>query len=241
MTHSQPALEPEDGTIRSAAPILCVLPARGGSKGVPRKNMRELAGQPLIAWALSAALGARDVHVLVSTDDPEIAAFATSLGAGVHRRSPETSGDSSTTESVLQEVLTVEGVRRFRGLALIQPTSPLLEPRDVDRAVALWLTAPTQSVVSVARRHHFRWSADGTPLNYSPANRPRRQDWEGELYETGALYLTSVSNFIRHGHRCPPPVRLLELAPDKAIEIDTDSDLVVAAALLRRRELEEGR
>lgn len=212
-----------------------VIPARGGSVGIPRKNVVPIAGRPMIAWTIRAGLDAETVdHVVVATDDDEIATIAAAEGASVYRRSAESATSTAPTELVVTEF--VEASPGVESIVLVQATSPLTTGSDIDRCVRAWRDAgSTGSVVSVVRTHRFRWSETGTPLNYDPLNRPRRQDWAGELVENGAVYVAGRGAFIGMANRCEPPTIVVEMPEDTLVEVDDAVDLVIVDVLLRAR------
>nr|XP_019815482.1 PREDICTED: N-acylneuraminate cytidylyltransferase [Bos indicus] len=168
--------------------------ARGGSKGIPLKNIKHLAGVPLIGWVLRAALDSGVFQsIWVSTDHDEIENVAKQFGAQVHRRSSEASKDSSTSLDAIIEFLNYHNEVDIVGN--IQATSPCLHPTDLQKVAEMIREEGYDSVFSVVRRHQFRWGEiqKGVremtePLNLNPAKRPRRQDWDGELYENGSFY-----------------------------------------------------
>ncbi|WP_104524845.1 acylneuraminate cytidylyltransferase [Blastococcus atacamensis] len=217
-------------------PLNVVIPVRGGSKGIPKKNVAVVGGCPLIAWTVAAAVGATSVdRVIVSTDSAEIAAVARLYGGPrveIHARSAESATDTASSESALLEAvrdLEVEGA-----VALVQATSPLLSSGVVDEIADRLSTH--DSALTVVRRHQFLWAdedAEGRPVNYSPDARPRRQDWSGHLIETGAVYATSVERLLASGVRIGGRVGLVETDEAEAVEIDSPTDLVVTDALLR--------
>nr|XP_046237027.1 N-acylneuraminate cytidylyltransferase A [Scatophagus argus] len=210
--------------------VAALILARGGSKGIPLKNIKMLAGVPLIAWVLRAAQDSnRFDSVWVSTDHDDIEKVAKDWGAQVHRRSPEVSKDSSTSLETIQEF-----VRLNPGIDVvcnIQATSPCLHPFHVEEA--LDMLSSFDSVFSVVRRHQFRWQevekgGDNTePLNLDPANRPRRQDWKGELCENGCFYFTT-RELIMKGVLQGGKVAYYEMLPEYSVDIDVDIDWPVA-------------
>lgn len=218
-----------EGSRHVAALIL----ARGGSKGIPLKNIKMLAGVPLIGWVLRAAVDSDMFDsVWVSTDHSEIEKVAKSWGAKVHRRSPEVSRDSSTSLETIQEFVTLNP--EVDVICNIQATSPCLHPFHLKEALEMITRRDSDSVFSVVRRHQFRWqevkkgSGELTkPLNLDPANRPRRQDWDGELCENGSFYFTTrelVIKGILQGGR----VSYYEMLPQYSVDIDVDIDWPVA-------------
>ena len=165
---------------------LAVIPARSGSKGIPRKNMRSVGGKPLLVHAIEAALGAKRVtRVAVSTDDADIAAVATSTGAQVINRPADISGDAATSESaVLHALATLADLEDYHPdlVMLIQCTSPMTLAQDLDAAVQTLEAHNADSCFTAVPFHHFLWnsSSDGTArgINHSGAKRksshPRR-------------------------------------------------------------------
>lgn len=212
---------------------LAFIPLRGGSLSIPRKNIKPLAGRPLCDWTIAACLasGVFD-EVWVSTDDDEIAAVAAKCGARVHRRSPETATATASTESAMLDFAAKHP--GFAVMALVQATSPLTLPQHFQEARAQFEAAQADSLVTVTRRHGFRWSAEGQALNYEPARRPRRQDWPGELVENGAFYFTRQE--VLTGQRCRLGGRMATyLMPGHtAFEIDEPDDWLILEALVRR-------
>lgn len=208
--------------------------ARGGSKGIPLKNIKILAGTPLIGWVLRAAVDSQLFDsVWVSTDHDDIEKVARSWGAQVHRRSAEVSKDSSTSMDTIQEF-----VRLNPGVDIvchIQATSPCLHPFHLKGALQYITEQGYDSVFSVVRRHHFRWqevkkgSGELTrPLNLDPYNRPRRQDWDGELCESGSFYFCTRDIAEKQGLLQGGKVAYYEMLPEYSVDIDVDIDWPVA-------------
>lgn len=214
--------------------FVALMPLRGGSVSIPRKNLRDLAGRPLFAWALGAARdsGLFD-SVWVSTDDDEIAAAAVREGARVHRRAPETATATATSESAMIDFAAACGWD-FDVLALVQATSPLTRPEDFRAAAERFRAERADSLVTVARQHRFRWSPEGRALNYDPAGRPRRQDWSGEFVENGAFYFTTRDLLRASGCRLGGRVAVHEMAAVTAYELDEPDDWTIMEALVRR-------
>ncbi|XP_071509478.1 N-acylneuraminate cytidylyltransferase-like [Diadema antillarum] len=214
---------------RFAALIL----ARGGSKGIPLKNIKTLAGQPLIAWTLRAAVDSGEFDsVWVSTDHDEIARIAEEWGAKIHRRSPHSARDQATSIEAVQEFLN-ENPEVTR-VGQIQCTSPCLHPFHLQLAGHMMKNLGYDSVFSVTRRHLFRWTEvskddeKGTnPENLNPAKRPRRQDWPGELYENGSFYF-ATRELLLQGLFQGGKVGYCEMHPEYSVDIDTDIDWPIA-------------
>lgn len=217
--------------------VVAVIPARGGSKGVPRKNLRRVGGVPLVARAIvSAREAARIDRVVVSTDDDEIAAVAREWGAEVVDRPAQLSGDTASSESALRHALDsllARGVTT-RVLVFLQATSPFIDPADLDDAVDRVLAGAESCVFSAVESWGFLWrhGADGmSGVNHDAAVRPRRQDREVEYLETGAFYVMDAAGFRAAGHRFFGRVGVAVVAERGAIEIDTPEQLRVASAI----------
>jgi CMP-N-acetylneuraminic acid synthetase len=133
--------------------VVGLIPARGASKGIPRKNLAQLGGKPLVAWTIAAALESRRVErTVVSTDDPEVAEVARAHGAEVLHRPPELAADETPMRDVVDHA--VRELEPETALVLLQPTSPLRTSRHVDDAVELLLASGADAVVSVVEVPH---------------------------------------------------------------------------------------
>ncbi|MFI8289075.1 cytidylyltransferase domain-containing protein [Streptomyces sp. NPDC085614] len=218
--------------------VLAVIPARGGSKGVPAKNLAPVAGLPLVARTVHACRGARRVtDVVVSTDDAEIATAARAAGAEAVRRPADLAGDTATSESaVLHAMDAFEAThgRTVDVVLLVQCTSPFLTPDEVNGAVERILSGEAATALTVAPSHGFLWrDAEGgaTGVNHDTAHRPRRQDREPEYLETGAVYAMDAEGFRTHRHRFFGRTALVVTDPARVLEIDDPHDLARARAL----------
>ncbi|QNJ30631.1 N-acylneuraminate cytidylyltransferase [Synechococcus sp. PROS-9-1] len=206
---------------------LAIIPARGGSKGIPGKNSKILGGLPLIARAISAAKGSSRVErVVVSTDDDLIASIARDYGAEIVVRPEELAGDTSSSESALLHTLNVlsEGVKLPNQLLFLQCTSPFTSSQQIDTVLSALDDPFINSSFSVSPWHGFIWQGDGLPVNHDP-NKPRqrRQDLMPSYIETGAIYAMNTEAFLLSESRfCKPwmPVIMNEHSP----EIDTLED-----------------
>lgn len=223
------------GCTDQADHAIAVIPARGGSKGVPRKNLAEVGGRSLIRRAVDACLAATSVgHVVVSTDDPEIAAEAHRAGAGVVHRPAELATDESTSESAIVHALAAVG-RPASIVLFVQCTSPFIESADLDRAVELVAAGHIDVAFSAVPFHGFLWRPDDGPgfsgVNHDASIRARRQDRGPEVLETGAFYAFDRDGFEAAGHRFFGTVAPVFVRPDAAIEIDDMDDLALARSM----------
>src|SRR5690606_27224646 len=219
-----------------ALKAIAIIPARGGSKGLPRKNVLPLCGKPLIAWTIESAAAAASVdQVVVSTDDPEIAEVSRRFGARVVMRPPEISGDRSPSEEALLHAL--EQLELTRGpLAFLQCTSPLTLPEDIDGTLALLDTADT--AVTATPWHRFIWKGplrDARPVGHDKEHRLPRQELEPRYVEVGAVYAMKIEGLQRFKRRFHGSTTLHVIPPERGIEIDDETDFLIAQTLLRRR------
>lgn len=220
--------------------ILCVIPVRGGSRGLPGKNIRLLGGHPLVAWTIQAALEAEeDLHVVVSTDSAEIAEVALRYGADVPGLRPaHLAQDSTPTEPVIEHVLAAERAAGVEpeGVMLLQATSPLRLPGTLDRAVRQFRDTGVDSLVGVVPVSPFLWrhpeDPDGEPIpDFDVTARKRRQDMtrtDLRFRENGSLYVTRPWVYDRLHNRLGGRIGMLELDDLEGVDIDTELDFALA-------------
>ena len=210
--------------------VVAVICARGGSKGIPRKNIRPFAGHPLIEWTIRAALAAQRIdHVVLSSDDEAILAMAEACGALTHRRPDILATDEAATEPVVVDVLEHHPIgQQASTVVLMQATSPLTRPADLDAALHQMEAGRFDSLLSVVENHVFQWSLgqDGTatPLNYDPQHRPRRQDIPDRVAENGAFYIALRGVWDGEACRIGGRTAAYIMQPWQAWEIDTEDD-----------------
>ena len=224
-----PVLTPRAGkVVNTSEPmpkIVAVIPARGGSVSIPKKNIKLLLGRPLIDWVIKAARDSKIfAEIWVSTDDDLIAASAIKCGALVHRRAAHTATSTASTESALKDF--ADAHPDYEYMCLIQATSPLIRPEDFVEAMRIMRDQKADSLVTAVRAHRFLWSVDPTTKvakakNYEPLKRPRRQDWEGELVENGAFYFYTKAHWDATGCRLGGKLVLYEMAEHTFVELDS--------------------
>ena len=223
---------------------LAVIPARGGSKGIPGKNIKVLCGKPLIAWSIEAALNSKAVdRVVVSTDCEEIAKISRNFGAETpFLRPSEIAGDTATTESALLHC--TAWLKEHDGytpnyVTLLQATSPIRSFDSIDRAFELLTKSAADSLLSVSEFWHFLWESKDTPkASYDYTARPRRQDIDPanvKFKETGSIYISKASALELSGNRLSGGLVLYEMSEEESFEIDTDLDWLVVEAILKAR------
>lgn len=218
--------------------VVAIIPARGGSKGVVRKNLQRVGGVPLVARAVEAARRSPAVdRVVVTTDDADIAAVAAEWGAEVIERPAELSGDEATSESALLHALDALEARRVdvAVVAFLQATSPFIDVDALTAAVQLVRSRRRDSVFSAVETYGFLWEKGvggaAEPVNHEIDVRPRRQDREPHYLETGGFYIMRAAGFRAAHHRFFGSVGIAEVAPRTAIEIDTLEELELARRL----------
>jgi CMP-N,N'-diacetyllegionaminic acid synthase len=228
--------------------ILAIIPARGGSKGIPRKNVQPVLGKPLLAHTIEHALNATYVtRTVVSTDDEGIAGVARAFDAEVVMRPPELATDTATSESALRHVL--DSLYAAEGydpdlIVFLQVTAPIRRPFDVDRAIATLQAAGADSLLSVVPSHSFLWrrtgEGDAESVNYDYRSRPRRQDLEPQFAENGSIYVFKPWVLREHDNRLGGKIVLYEMDPWSGIDIDAPHDLALCEWIMSRRLGQEG-
>ncbi|MDT0443692.1 N-acylneuraminate cytidylyltransferase [Streptomyces johnsoniae] len=218
--------------------VLAVIPARGGSKGVPGKNLAPVGDAPLITRAVRECRATRLLtSVVVSTDDPGIAASAHAAGAEVIERPTEISNDTATSEAAVLHAMGVYEERHgvtVDVVLLVQCTSPFLTREELDGVAAAVLDG-ADSALTVAAFHGYIWReaghTGGHGVNHDKAYRPRRQDRPQDLLETGAAYAMRADGFREERHRFFGRTELVRTDPARVLEIDDPHDLARARAL----------
>lgn len=220
---------------------VAMIPARGGSKGIPGKNVKLISGRPLIAWSILQARAAKLIdRVVVSTDSEEIAKVSREYGAEVpFMRPPSISGDTATTESAMVhccEWFASQGTP-IENLVLIQCTSPVRAAGRFDDAINFFEQGSYTSLLSVSETHRFFWKNPEAPsATYDYAKRPRRQDIpnaERLLMETGSFYITNTQELLRSNNRLCGRIGLYLTPESESFEIDTPLDFSICETLLK--------
>ncbi len=218
--------------------IVAFIPARGGSRSIPLKNIKKIAGEPLVYWSASACSKSRLSETFIATDSDEIAQCIKNMGlprVQIIGRSANTATDTASTESAMLEFVNAHD---FEHIALIQATSPLLIAEHIDGALAMYFDTNADSLLTVVRTKRFIWAEQGAmvvPSNYDPLKRPRRQDWQGQLVENGALYITSRKQFLSTGCRISGKIAAYEMPEESYFELDEPSDWTIIEQFLLAR------
>lgn len=220
--------------------IGAIIPARGGSKGIPAKNVQNIAGRPLIEHCIHAALGSKLIdRIAVSTDDPMIAQVAKKAGVEIIWRPSDLSGDNASSEAALLHVIMHWKKQSYdpEYLVFLQCTSPMTRAEDLDGLIQHVIKEKADSSFTGTANHRYLWSeqSDGNwhGINHNKTIRERRQDRRKEIVENGAAYCMKLSGFLHSKHRFFGRTVCWELPESHFIELDEPVDLVTAEVLLR--------
>lgn len=210
--------------------MVAIVPIRSGSKGIPNKNIKLLAGKPLIWWVLNALENSNVDKIIVALDKEYIdivKSFSFSK-VKIYLRDPKNSRDISSTEDVLIEVINNLNIKD--DILLAQATSPLTTNNDFNGGIELY--KKYNSILSVVNQKRFIWNNQGMSVNYNYKNRPRRQDWEGYLVENGAFYISNSTNILESKNRISGNIGLYKMDEKTYYEIDSEDDWEIIKNLI---------
>ena len=226
--------------------VLAVIPARGGSKGIPRKNIRPLAGKPLIAWSIEAALASPSItKTVVSSDDDEILEIADQYGAETMKRPDVLASDEAGSEGLVLHALSVEKEQGsdYDYVMLLQPTSPLRAQREIELAIQMLSESDAKALISVYMPEHTPYKAfklnsrgylEGLVDNKTPFM--RRQDLPQTFMPNGAIYLIEAAFFLKQrSFFCENGTIAYEMSREKSLDIDTLEDLKSVEMVLNKK------
>jgi CMP-N-acetylneuraminic acid synthetase len=226
--------------------ILAIIPARGGSKGLPRKNIKPLLGKPLIAWTVEQAKNSKYIDkVVVSTDDEEIAEISKKYGAEVPFLRPKelARDDSPTIDAIIHAINWFEERGEFFDiLILLQPTSPLRTTEDIDNAIELFLNnKDALSLISVKENEHPPfWSLEIEnkflkPLFGEEYFKKRRQELPKSYMPNGAIFISYVDILKKYKTFYTPKTIAYIMPPERSIDIDNEFDFLLAEFILKNK------
>jgi CMP-N-acetylneuraminic acid synthetase len=224
--------------------ILAVVTARGGSKGVPKKNLRSLAGKPLVVWTIEAAIAAKSkMRIIVSTDSHEIADVCRLAGAEVpFLRPTELASDYATAkDAVIHSLDWLYEHEQYSPhlVVLLQPTSPFRSSRDIDNALDLQMETNVSAVIGVTEnRRPVEWlqrvDSQGRISDFSPGNYiSRRQETEKLYLYNGAVYVIKTEALRRGNTFCPDDRLAYVMPPERSLDIDSELDFLTADLLMQ--------
>jgi N-acylneuraminate cytidylyltransferase len=221
--------------------ILSIIPARGGSKGIPLKNLTLLGKNPLIYHTIKASLNSKINRTIVSTDNSEISKIATKYGAEVILRPKKLANDKSQIEPVIKYVLDYLAKKENYApdlVILLQNTSPLRTSKHIDKAIEFFNKNNFDSVLSGFISHSLIWQVKNKtvkPINYNPLNRQNRQDMQNQFIENGAIYITKNKLFNKTNCRISGKIGVFEMSEESSLQIDSTHDILFAEQILKMR------
>ncbi|OPK10881.1 cytidylyltransferase domain-containing protein [Pseudomonas sp. VI4.1] len=218
--------------------VLAVIPARGGSKGIPRKSIRPLAGKPMIYYAIQACKNAIGIdRVIVTTDDDEIALLSERFGANIIMRPQSLAIDSATLDPVIAhatEAAEKKYNEHYDIIITVQPTSPLVLPIDLEHALDFFRNTSVDTVLSVVDDRHLCWTINEGKPQPTYTARVNRQQLPKNYRETGAV-IGCTRNQLKSGSRIGNNTSLLEIPQRRSFDIDTFEDLYLCESILKRK------
>jgi len=221
--------------------FLAIIPARGGSKRLPRKNVLDLAGKPLIAWTIEAALKSKYIDkVVVSSDDDEILAISTDHHANTLKRPKYLASDTATTFDAVKYA--IEQNEQYGYIILLQATSPLRNSKHIDEAIELLMEKEADAVISVCEMDHSPlWSntlpSDGSMVGFlrDEVVNQRSQDLETYYRLNGAIYICETEKLLEEGSFfLKDKVYSFIMSQFHSIDVDTDLDFIMAELFITK-------
>lgn len=220
--------------------IVAIIPARGGSKGIPHKNIRLLAGKPLISYVLKAALASKYIKkVIVSTEDELIAQISNSYGVEIIKRPEELAKDETTLDPVIFHALKfveIEEGNLYDLIITIQPTSPLLSTGTIDRAIENMCNNNYDTLISVTSERHLYWYINKDIVTPLYEERSNRQLLKPIYKESGALVI-SRREIVTERNRFGQNIHLYEMPIDESLDIDTYEDWIKAESIINKKNI----
>jgi CMP-N-acetylneuraminic acid synthetase len=218
--------------------FLAIIPARGGSKRLPRKNILNLAGKPLIAWSIEAGLNSEYIDkVIVTSDDDEILEISRKFGADIIKRPDELASDTATTFDAIKH--TVENLKKYDYIVLLQPTSPLRNEKHIDDAIELLESKKADAIISVCEMDHSPLWSNILPEDLSMKNflreevlNKRSQDLEKYYRLNGAIYICKTEKLLEEeSFFLKNNIFAYIMDRNSSIDIDEEIDFKIAEVL----------
>jgi len=221
--------------------IVSIIPARGGSKGLPGKNIIDLGEKPLIAWTIEASLKSKYItNTITSSDDDKILEIATHFGSEILKRPDELSLDTTPSEPVVEHVLkNIANIEEYDYLILLQPTSPLRAEKEIDKAFELLIEKKASALISTkeidnkilkAFKNNESEYLEGITNNEYPFM--RRQNLPSVYMPNGAIYIVSINEFLKTKKLFTDRTISYEMSEEKSLDIDTFEDLEMCSKIL---------
>lgn len=220
--------------------ILAVIPARGGSKGIPKKNIRLMYGKPLISYSINNAKNSHYItDVFVTTDSDEIAEVAEEYGAEVIKRDESLSSDLVTLDPVIYHAKNcAEKIKnkKYDVVVTLQPTSPLLKVATLDNAIEYFIKGNIDTVISVINKPHLSWGKKENKIVPLYKERKNRQELPPQYFETGA-FLIAKSDAVKNNTRIGENVSVFEVPEEESIDIDDKNDWLLTENIMKRKKI----
>ena len=226
--------------------FLAIIPARGGSKRLPRKNILDLCGKPLISWSIEAALKSKYISkVVVSSDDEEILNISSNFGADIIKRPYELANDTATTFDTVKH--TIDNFENYDYIVLLQPTSPLRNEKHIDEAIELLEEKQADAIVSVCEMEHSPLWSNTLPQNGSMKNflrkeilNKRSQDLEKYYRLNGAIYICKTDKLLENkGFFLKENIFSYIMDRKNSIDIDEEIDFFMAKEYIKYNEIQK--
>jgi len=224
--------------------IVAIIPARGGSKSIPNKNIIEFCGKPLIAWSIEQCLSSKYISdVWVTSDSQEILDIAERYGAKTINRPDSISGDSASSEDAWIHAINI--IQKYRNIDLVfapQATSPLREIKDINGAIEQMLNGNYDSLLSTVEiEDFFIWRqeemSEPESINYDYMNRKPRQKIEKRYLENGSFYIFKPK-ILKGNNRLGGKISLYKMEKYKMFQIDNDEDIKISSVIMRGFDLD---
>lgn len=220
--------------------ILAVIPARGGSKGIPKKNIRLMNGKPLISYSINNAKNSRYItDVFVTTDSNEISEVAEEYGVEIIKRDESLSSDLITLDPVVFHAKNcAEKIKnkKYDAVVTLQPTSPLLKTETLDNAIEYFINGNYDTVISVINKPHLSWGLQENKIIPLYKERKNRQDLPPQYFETGA-FLIAKADCVKNNTRIGKNVSVFEVAENESIDIDDKNDWLLTENLMKCKKI----
>jgi len=216
--------------------VYTIIPARGGSKGIPKKNIIDFNGHPLIAHSIFCAQESNFIdNIIVSTDSTEIEKIAKEFDAQVIQRPANISGDQSSTELAIEHAIATKKIGADAIIVLLQPTSPIRPKGILDKMLNNFIDQEYDSMISINPIHPINWELDSNQLTprYDYKNRPMRQEFKADDYiydENGSVYIFTQKLFIKEKNRLGGKIGYEIFSDEFSHQIDTYLDLEILKA-----------
>ena len=224
--------------------FLAIIPARGGSKRLPRKNVLDLCGKPLIAWSIEAGLKSKYIDkLIVTSDDEDILSISEKYGSDIIKRPEELSNDTATTFDALKH--TIDNLEKYDYIVLLQPTSPLRNEKHLDEAIELLEEKNADAIVSVCEMDHSPLWCNTLPENGSMQNflkeevlNKRSQDLDKYFRLNGAIYICKMDKFLNNkGFFLKENIYAYLMNKEDSPDIDDEFDFLMTEYIMKYKNI----